>query len=52
VIVAAFVVAASHAPFFWPFSHLDAWLQHFHAVRSVERETRNQVLRLFGRPAG
>jgi Protein kinase domain len=52
VIVAAFVVAASHAPFFWPFSHLDTWLQHYHAVRSVERETRNQVLKLFGRPAG
>ena len=52
VIVAAVVVAASHPPFFWPFSHLDTWLQHFHAVRAVERETRNQVLRLFGRPTG
>jgi predicted Ser/Thr protein kinase len=52
VIVAAVVVAASHPPFFWPFSHLDAWLQHFHAVRTLERETRRQVLRLFGRPVG
>jgi predicted Ser/Thr protein kinase len=52
VIVAAVVVAASHPPFFWPFSHLDAWLQHFHAVRALEQETRRQVLRLFGRPVG
>ena len=52
VIVAAVVVAASHAPFFWPFSHLDTWLQHFNAVRTLERETRNQVLRLLGRPSG
>ena len=52
VIVAAVAVAAAHAPFFWPFSHLDTWLQHFHAVRAVERETRNQVLRLLGRPVG
>jgi hypothetical protein len=52
VIVAAAVVAASHPPFFWPFSHLDGWLQHFHAVRSLEQETRRQVLRLFGRPVG
>ena len=52
VIVAALVVAVSHPPFFWPFSHLDAWLQHFHAVRALEHETRRQVLRLFGRPVG
>jgi predicted Ser/Thr protein kinase len=52
VIVAAVVVAASHAPFFWPFSHLDTWLQHFNAVQSLEREVRNQVLRLLGRPSG
>jgi predicted Ser/Thr protein kinase len=52
VIVAAVVVAASHPPFFWPFSHLDAWLQHFHAVRALEQETRRQVFRLFGRPVG
>ena len=52
VIAAALVVAVSHPPFFWPFSHLDAWLQHFHAVRTLEHETRRQVLRLFGRPAG
>jgi predicted Ser/Thr protein kinase len=52
VIVAAIVVAVSHPPFFWPFTHLDAWLQHFHAVRALEHETRRQVLRLFGRPAG
>jgi predicted Ser/Thr protein kinase len=52
VIVAAVVVAVSHPPFFWPFSHLDAWLQHFHAVRTLEHETRRQVLRLFGRPVG
>jgi predicted Ser/Thr protein kinase len=52
VIVAAVVVAASHPPFFWPFSHLDAWLQHFSAVRTLEHDTRSQVLRLFGRSAG
>jgi predicted Ser/Thr protein kinase len=52
VILAALVVAVSHPPFFWPFSHLDAWLQHFHAVRALEHETRRQVLRLFGRPVG
>jgi len=46
------VVAASHPPFFWPFTHLDTWLQHFSAVRTVEHDTRSQVLRLFGRPAG
>jgi len=52
VIVAAVVVAASHAPFFWPFSHLDTWLQHYSTVQTLERETRNQVLRLLGRPGG
>jgi predicted Ser/Thr protein kinase len=52
VIVAAVVVAASHPPFFWPFSHLDTWLQHFSVVRTLEHNARSQVLRLFGRPAG
>ena len=52
VIVAAVVVAASHPPFFWPFSHLDAWLQHFSAVRTLEHDARRQVLRLFGRRPG
>jgi hypothetical protein len=52
VIVAAVVVAASHPPFFWPFVHLDTWLQHFSAVRTLEHDSRSQVLRLFGRPAG
>ena len=52
VIVAAVVVAASHPPFFWPFSHLDTWLQHFSAVRTLEQTVRDQVLRLLGGPAG
>jgi len=52
VIVAAVVVAASHPPFFWPFTHLDAWLQHFSVVQTAEHSVRSQVLRLFGRPAG
>jgi hypothetical protein len=52
VIVAAVAVAAAHPPFFWPFSHLDTWLQHFSAVRMLEHNTRRQVLRLFGRPVG
>jgi hypothetical protein len=52
VIVAAVVVAASHPPFFWPFIHLDAWLQHFSVVRTLEHDARSQVLRLFGRPVG
>ena len=52
VIVAGTVVAASHPPFFWPFVHLDSWLQHFSAVRTLEQQVRTQVLRLFGRPVG
>jgi len=52
VIIAAVVVGASHSPFFWPFANLAGWLQHFHLLRTVLHDVRNEVLRLFGRPTG
>jgi predicted Ser/Thr protein kinase len=52
VVVAEFVVVASHPPFFWPAEHLTGWLAHFNIVHTVVHDLRNKVLRLFGRPSG
>ncbi|HTS96866.1 MAG TPA: serine/threonine-protein kinase [Streptosporangiaceae bacterium] len=51
VIIAALVVAASHSPFFWPFSNLGGWLSHFQSVRTLTHDIRNGALRAFGRPS-
>ncbi len=50
VIIAALVVAASHSPFFWPFSNLGGWLSHFQSVRTLVHDIRNEALRVIGRP--
>jgi len=52
VAVVAAVVAASHAPFFWPVSNMGHWLEHFQGLRSLVRTVRGNVLRLIGRPSG
>jgi predicted Ser/Thr protein kinase len=49
VFLAAVVVVASHAPFFWPFSSLATWLGHFNFVHTLLHQTRAKVLRVFGR---
>jgi hypothetical protein len=51
VVVAEFVVVASHPPFFWPAEHLTGWLGHFNVVHTVVHDLRDKVLRLFGRPS-
>jgi predicted Ser/Thr protein kinase len=50
VVVAAVVVAGSHPPFFWPVSHLNVSLEHYHIVHIVVDNTRTKIFRLFGRP--
>jgi predicted Ser/Thr protein kinase len=51
VVVAAVVVAGSHPPFFWPVSHLNVSLGHYHIVNVVVDNTRTKIFRLFGRPS-
>jgi hypothetical protein len=51
VVVAAVVVAGSHPPFFWPVSHLNVSLGHYHIVNVVVDNTRSKIFRLFGRPS-
>jgi hypothetical protein len=51
VLAGAFVVAASHPPFFWPAGGLPGWLQHFEWLSHLEQRFGSQALRLIGRPS-
>jgi predicted Ser/Thr protein kinase len=51
VVVAAMVAAARNAPVFWPVSHLNVSLGHYHIVHVVVDDTRTKIFRLFGRPS-
>jgi predicted Ser/Thr protein kinase len=52
VFVAELAVVASHAPFFWPFAGLTAWLDHFSVVHLLMHRIRARVLRVAGSPSG
>jgi predicted Ser/Thr protein kinase len=51
VVVAAMVAAARNTPVFWPASHLNVSLGHYHIVHVVVDDTRTKIFRLFGRPS-
>jgi hypothetical protein len=51
VVVAAMVAAARNTPVFWPASHLNVSLGHYHIVHTVVDNTRTKIFRLFGRPS-
>jgi len=51
VVVAAMVAAARNTPVFWPVSHLNVSLGHYHIVHVVVDNTRTKFFRLFGRPS-
>jgi predicted Ser/Thr protein kinase len=52
VFFAAVAVAASHAPFFWPFGSLTGWLSHLNVVHLLVHRIRARVLRGAGGLSG
>jgi len=43
------LVAAAHAPVFWPFSNTGHWAAHFTWVQNLVHHTRSYVLKLVGK---
>jgi predicted Ser/Thr protein kinase len=43
------VVAAAHAPVFWPFSNTGHWVAHFTWVQNLVHHTRTYLLKLVGK---
>src|SRR5215471_2610536 len=43
------LVAAAHAPVFWPFSNTGHWVAHFTWVRHLVHNTRTYILKLVGK---
>jgi predicted Ser/Thr protein kinase len=49
VVIGTAVVAAAHAPVFWPVSNFGNWLSHFTGVQNLVRHTRTDLLKLVGK---
>jgi predicted Ser/Thr protein kinase len=49
VVCVTTVVAAAHAPVFWPFSNTGHWVAHFTWVQNLVHHTRTYVLKLVGK---
>src|SRR5262249_9058520 len=49
VVCGAALVAAAHAPVFWPFSNTGHWVAHFTWVRDLVHNTRTYILKLVGK---
>jgi predicted Ser/Thr protein kinase len=49
VVAGTIVVAASHPPFFWPFSNMGTWLSHFTGLKNLVGDVRTYLLKVVGR---
>jgi predicted Ser/Thr protein kinase len=49
VVCVTTVVAAAHAPVFWPFSNTGHWVAHFTWVQNLVHHTRTYILKLVGK---